>query len=432
MEPIYIRDPVHDYISVERPVIRDLLECPEVQRLRRIRQLGFSFVTYPGAEHSRFSHALGVMHLAELAVKQLAEHARGLGWSWSRLEKDAVVASALLHDVGHGPFSHVFERAFPHARTTQRKHEERTLEVVLQQTNINRILRKRSKDLPQLVHRFLTGVGQLEPKEMIARALLSSNFDLDRLDFVMRDSVFTGVRYGHVDAARLLHALCMDSQGRLAVRRKALAAVEELLYARYFMYWNVYYHKTTRCMEAVLLGWVNALWDAQDSLPDDISSMPLMRFIRGCETSSVFLSLDDSDVWSLAKRLATSEDPTLRDLSQRLLNRRPFKLITTELPDAHVQRKAMDWLDGETRYKSCYYYHQDKASDVAYNLLPYWEEKDGHQTDPVRILSKGDAAAQEVSRVSRVVAPLMDKITEDRVYAPEEVGADLKTRLNAT
>ncbi len=412
MQPFFIRDPVYDYITIERPVIRDLLACPEIQRLRRIRQLGFSLVTYPGAEHSRFTHSLGVYHLMTEAVT----HLRNDGLRFDRLAEDAAIAAALLHDIGHGPFSHCMERAMG---SSWPGHEEITRSIVRDTTPVRTVLRRRSKELPDLVWLLLKGEPEPTPVHKVIHGLLDGNFDLDRLDFIARDSVFTGVRIEHVDARRIINTLKHDKDNVLMVKAKGQTAMEEFLVARHFMYSAVYFHKTTRGMEAVFLAWVRRIRDPEVSpLPKAFVSSPLGDLLLKPFSLPTFFGVDDADVYVVAKGLERGRDKVLRDLSRRLLRRQPLRVVAGNITDAQRLREAMEYLDTKTEYPAEYYFHIDAPSDVPYDLRPYWEDPGLHRSDPIFVEVEGQPI--EITQRSPLVRALTSEDSTPRIYVPQE------------
>ena len=251
-----IRDPLYNYISIDTKKDRwllDLLDCPEVQRLRRIHQLGVSYLTYPGADHNRLAHSLGVVHLTQQALRHLGKDLGRRLPDQPRAVRRVLVA-ALIHDVGHGPFSHLFEPCLGI------DHEDWTKAIILsEETQVHQIL-KRHFD-----HTFPRRVAELIDKDnhdqpAWQKYLLSSQLDMDRLDYLRRDSLFTGAGYGHFDWFRLLNTFEIyedDESGRDIVwAEKSLLAIEEYIFSRYYMYQNVYLHKTTRGFEKM----VEAMW----------------------------------------------------------------------------------------------------------------------------------------------------------------------------
>ena len=246
------RDPLYNYIGLHRKrdgFLIDLMATPEVQRLRRIHQLGVSNFTYPGADHTRFAHSLGVTHLMNIVLSHLTQPGTPakVGSAWMALQ-----ATALLHDVGHGPFSHLFEPCL------DIKHERWSIAVVLdEESEVHHILKREAPHLPGHVAALIDSKNTDYPPWQ--RALMSSQLDVDRLDYLRRDSLFTGSGYGHFDWQRLLTTVQFtDDETDLVWPEKAALAIEEYIFARYYMYQNVYLHKTTRGFEALLQAMVEA------------------------------------------------------------------------------------------------------------------------------------------------------------------------------
>ncbi|MEM7808210.1 MAG: HD domain-containing protein, partial [Planctomycetota bacterium] len=237
-----IRDPVHDVIAFQLAdeadrLVFELLQCREVQRLRRIRQLGFASLAYPGADHSRYSHSLGVFATARQILDRLERDAFHLPPG----DRSATLAAALLHDLGHGPFSHVFERV------SGIHHEGVTRRLILDDTtDVHRTLIRFETTLPERVVALLECRGH-----PLACDVLSSQLDADRLDYLLRDNLMTGSRYGRYDLAWLIQAMTV-AERRLAIRRKGVSAAEAYLQARYHMYRHVYFHKVVRSAEGMV------------------------------------------------------------------------------------------------------------------------------------------------------------------------------------
>ncbi|MGI8896854.1 MAG: HD domain-containing protein, partial [Pyrinomonadaceae bacterium] len=242
-ERIY-RDPVHNIIrlrtdSDEGELMMRLIDAPEFQRLRRIKQLGLGLYTYQGAEHSRFTHSLGAFHLMTRVLDRLGEK-----YQIDPNDRAAARAAALLHDVGHGSFSHVMEKVLGF------HHESWTVQVVLsKETEIGRLLHSHSPQLPAKVAAIIE--GKFQPAAL--GQLVSSQLDVDRMDYLLRDSLMTGAKYGIYDLEWIINALAIDEEGdRIYVAARGLYAVEEYLQARYYMFRQVYFHRTLRSAEAVL------------------------------------------------------------------------------------------------------------------------------------------------------------------------------------
>ncbi|HEV8607969.1 MAG TPA: HD domain-containing protein, partial [Tepidisphaeraceae bacterium] len=239
-----IRDPVHDVIVLrtDRPLealLFRLLNAPQVQRLRRVRQLGMASLAYPGADHSRYSHSLGVMETARKMIGRLRSLVD------IDEEKEAVcLVGALLHDLGHGPFSHVFERV------SGLKHEGITRQIIEdEQGEVNRLLGDFDRQLPGRIVEML----ECRPRRSFYNDILASQLDADRFDYLLRDNLMTGSQYGGFDLNWLVMAITVDEKSdRLAVTAKGISAVEDYLQARYHMYRNVYFHKVVRSAEGMV------------------------------------------------------------------------------------------------------------------------------------------------------------------------------------
>ncbi|MEW6277913.1 MAG: HD domain-containing protein [Candidatus Eremiobacterota bacterium] len=317
-----LRDPVHGSLPIPFPVLLDLIDTPEFQRLRNIRQLGMCSTTFHGAEHSRFQHVLGVMWLMHRVLERW--HLRGMA-SLSEEERHSACAAAMLHDVGHGPFSHALERVFSGV-----DHE----------TLGHRIIRERlSPVLERHGLKAETVVAMLEgthPRPVF-HELLASQLDVDRMDYLLRDSLYTGVKYGLFDLERILHTLVplQDPRSGLvaALDLKGVDAVEEFLFSRYFMQWQVYRHRTVRSAEVLLRTVLERARHTFEVDPGSLHIPPNLRFLfQGGQPDSpafldAFLDLDDFDLFHAIKTWRGSSDPVLADLSVRFVCRRPYKVL---------------------------------------------------------------------------------------------------------
>jgi HD superfamily phosphohydrolase len=294
-----IRDPIYGYIFMTE-VERALIDTRPVQRLRRIKQLSGAHLTYPGAEHSRFSHSLGVMHLAGMVGNHFAE----MDYIDDR-DVQRVRIAGLLHDVGHGPFSHMYEEVLDRYRNMT--HEDVTQWLIVE-SEISDVLRQFGYS-PQEISKL--SVGRLESKEKrFLDQIIASQFDIDVMDYLVRDSHFTGVEYGNVDVIRLINSLDVIND-TLAVNINTLYALEALVIARYEMFKAVYFHRTVRAAEIMIVR-------AMDSANDDLE---LTSFKKPVD----FLLLDDSSV--LLRLLC------IRDLEKRNLK------IAHELAEMYTDRK---------------------------------------------------------------------------------------------
>ena len=333
-KPRLYRDPVHDTIalapdSVEGRLLMDLLDTPEMQRLRRIRQLGLSHFVYHGAEHSRFAHSVGC---AWLATRMLDQVARGAG-ALSAESRLVTIAAALLHDVGHGPFSHALEGL------SGVHHEARSVAIVLgKESGVHQALCRVDPTLPARVASWLgSGPPPRPPAPAYLRDIVSSQLDADRLDYILRDGVMTGVHIGHYDLARIV-AMIDVVDDHLALHHGAQQAVEGYLLARFHMYQQVYLHKTSRAAERMLVAALQrAAGLARDGRPPAWWPTPFGRVLLGeANDPESFCQIDDVDVWAALKRWTTDADRPLADLARGLVNRRLFK--TLHLPTTDTAR----------------------------------------------------------------------------------------------
>lgn len=405
------RDPVHDFITVTDPLLLQLIDTPEFQRLRRIRQLGASHGTYHGAEHSRFGHSLGVLWVMHKAIRRL----RNLGFGIEpEVERVAYVA-ALLHDVGHGPFSHALEGHL----TPGVRHEEWSCRILLEETSIHRLLREYDSALPAYVASVVDG-SWTGPQYV--RSLVSSQLDVDRMDYLIRDSLYTGVTYGRFDLERLINTLWVVDED-IVLMSKGIVAAEEYILARYFMYWQVYFHKTTRGHEHLMRQvWRRAVHLTQQGMmgPDE-APKPLYSFLRGTGDLDTYLRIDDYDLMAAFKAWTYHPDPVLSDLSRRFLHRDLLKAVfkvahesadLTRLPEVADLLGKMGW-DPE------YYLIVDRTSDVAYD---YYMAPDGSGGRRKPILALDESGRpQEIATLSHTIAAVATRRrVAVNIYVPEE------------
>ena len=316
-----INDPVFGFINIPNEFIYRIINHPYLQRLSRIKQLGLASFVYPGAEHTRFHHSLGAMHLMSEAINQL----RLNGHSITDEEKNAAMAAILMHDIGHGPFSHVLEEIL----VTGIDHED-----------ISLLLMKRiNDDLEGQLEMAVAIFTNSYPKHFLHQ-LVSGQLDVDRLDYLRRDSFFTGVTEGNIGSARILKMLNLRN-GKLVIEAKGIYSIENFLMARRLMYWQVYLHKTAIAAEKML---VNTLKRVKFLLQRNISvdmpevlryflsqSLDRNSFEKSPQALDFYIKLDDHDIWSALKIWAEHPDKVLSLLSNGLINRSLFKIeIGTE------------------------------------------------------------------------------------------------------
>jgi len=414
-ERIY-RDPVHNIIRLRtdtdegRLMVR-LIDSNEFQRLRRIKQLGLALFTYQGAEHSRFTHSLGVLHLMTRVLDRLGEKYR-----IDEEARAAARAAALLHDIGHGPFSHVMEKVLNF------HHEAWTVEAVTSSdTEVGEVLRSFSPSLPRRIAEIIE--GRFRPAFLAQ--LVSSQLDVDRMDYLLRDSLMTGAKYGYYDLEWVINAIEVDeASDRIYVSARGLYAVEEYLQARYYMFRQVYFHRTLRSAEAVLRSTLRRALEVTEA-GGDAWSAPGTAFEKVLRRSPLSLAdhleMDDSDVLFHIKQWQNSDDRILRDLSRRFVGRRLFKAIDLDMPEADRagflsaarERIAAAGFDAD------YYFIEDHAGDI-----PYYSYYSVDAVEPKSLIYVEDGYARpsirEISEVSESVRGLRG-YRLDRVCFPPEV-----------
>ena len=330
-----INDPVFGFIKIPRGLLYDIVQHPLFQRLNRINQLGLAFVVYPGARHTRFQHSLGAFHLMSEAILSLQQ--KGLFVFDS--EAEAVGAAILMHDIGHGPFSHVLENTL----ISGISHEDISL---LMMERINR-------DLGQQLGMAIAIFRDQYPKRFLHQ-LISSQLDMDRLDYLRRDSFYTGVTEGNIGSARIIKMLNVVDD-RLVVEQKGIYSIENYLTSRRLMYWQVYMHKTAVAFERVL---VNVLTRAKDLTRQghDVFAAPALKYFLSHdvdrahfeahqeEALQMYSELDDSDIWSALKVWRHDKDTVLATLASDMLDRHIFKAHVSEQPfsDEDIDRTAHD------------------------------------------------------------------------------------------
>ena len=418
-ERIY-RDSVHNIIrlktdSPEGELLVRLVDSVEFQRLRRVRQLGLAHFAYQAAEHSRFTHSLGAFHLATRTLAKLRTK-----YTISDSDHTAVRAAALLHDIGHGPFSHVVETILGF------HHEDFTIAAVLSdETEAGRMLREYSAELPEKVAAIIRGTF----RPMALAQLVSSQLDVDRMDYLLRDSLMTGVKYGVFDLEWIIKSLEIDEAAdRLYVSARGIYAVEDYLQARYYMFRQVYFHRTLRAAEAILQSLLRrGLVLFQSGQPVWYSPGNAMEKILNAERLSLkeHLSLDDNDLIYCIKQWQRSSDPVLADLCSRFLNRRLFKAFDLDMPDD--ERQA--FVD-ETRriierqgFDPAYYLIEDKAGDIKHYF---------YATDPANPKNQiyvedgfSRPVIREISEVSSAVRGLQTGYRIHRLAFPAELKVEI-------
>lgn len=393
-----LRDPIHSYIHVDLQVIWDCINAKEFQRLRRIHQLGGNFQVYHTAEHSRFAHSLGVYEIVRRMVNEVTELSEVL----SEYEKATVMLAGLLHDIGHGPFSHAFEAI------SSVKHEEFTERVILEDTEIHRILSEVNPNLPKEVASI---INYTHPNEYLNQ-IVSGQLDADRMDYLLRDAYFTGTSYGNFDLERVIRTLRVKDK-KIVVKESGIHTVEDYIMARYHMYWQVYFHPVARSYESILTMLFQRMKELYKTNPELIAEckMFIPFLIDQTPTVQDHFKLDEAAALYGFTLLSESTDSILADLSSRLLNRRLFIYATLH------NDEELENVKEEVRkrgYDPKYYVTSDEAYQRPYQ--PY-QTSAGHN---IWVLSE-ENEVKELSEVSLIVQAIVNgKSKEDKkVFYPE-------------
>lgn len=326
-----INDPVFGFIHIPQGVLYTLVQHPVVQRLTRIKQMGISSVVYPGAQHTRFQHSLGAFYLTGEAIVQL----KAKGHDITDQEAEAVKIAILLHDVGHGPFSHVLENTIIKGVP----HEEISLMLM------ERINKEMNGKLDLAIRIFKN-----EYPKTFLHQLVSGQLDMDRLDYLRRDSFYTGVTEGNIGSARIIKMLNVKDD-HLVVESKGIYSIENFLMARRLMYWQVYLHKTSVAYETMLISTLLRAYELARQ-GEELFCPPALRFFlyrdierdtfyQDPECLNNFLHLDDNDIWTSLKVWSTHHDKILSTLSRGVINRNIFKVEISSQPYSEERKKEL-------------------------------------------------------------------------------------------
>lgn len=394
-----LRDPVHGYIHVDLQVVWDVINSAWFQRMRRIHQLGGACMVYHCAEHTRFGHSLGVYEIVRRMVTEVPDIARAL----NEKEKVTAMLAGLLHDIGHGPYSHAFEGI------TRTSHEEFTCRIIEQHTEITDILEGCCKGLSHDV----ADVIRHKSANPLLTQLISSQLDADRFDYLLRDAYFTGTKYGEYDLERILRTLRVHDNNQLVVKESGVYAVENYIMARYHMYWQVYYHPVARSYECILHALFRRLKDLGMENKDD-SVIPLLDPIIAGKRIRLedYFRMDEASFGYAFQCLCSHQDPIIRDLAERIRDRHLFEYAdSTPVTNRHL-RNALK----KEGYDLKYYWCRDEVSQSPY--VPYGEDQSGS----VFVRMK-DGTTMELSNASNIVYSLIHgpKKEDNKVFFPGEI-----------
>ncbi|MGM9927031.1 MAG: HD domain-containing protein [Bacillus sp. (in: firmicutes)] len=408
------KDPVHRYVYVRDRVIWDLIGTKEFQRLRRIKQLGTTFLTFHGAEHSRFNHSLGVYEIVRRIVDEVF-----VGRSkWNEEERLLSLCAALLHDLGHGPFSHSFEKVF------HLDHEEFSRKIILGETEVHTVLKRVGVDFPQKVADV---IAKTYPNKLVV-SLISSQIDADRMDYLQRDAYYTGVSYGHFDMERLLRLL-RPQEDQVVIKSSGMHAVEDYIMSRYQMYWQVYFHPVTRSAEVILTKILHRAKELfEKGYEFKVVPAHFQSLFVGKVTVQDYIRLDENIVMYYFQQWEHETDPILCDLCRRFVNRRLFKYVEFQ-PSQSGMNKLMQLttLFKKAGIDPAYYLEVDSSSDLPYDFYRPGEEE---ERLPIHLLTS-NGEIKELSRESEIVDAVTGKRrTDHKLYFPEDFLRDESSKQN--
>lgn len=356
-----INDPVYGFITIPDSLTYDIIEHPWFQRMRRIKQLGLTHYTYPSAQHTRFQHAIGAMHLMSLAIDVL----KAKGIPITREEATGVTLAILLHDIGHGPFSHTLEQSIVPGMS----HEE-----------LSRLFMARLNEQFGGALELAYAIFNNTYHKRFLHQLVSSQLDMDRLDYLSRDSFFTGVAEGVISTDRIIKMLTVEND-ELVVEAKGIYSIEKFLVSRRLMYWQVYLHKTVIAADQMLVNLLKRAKHLGESGVEMFATPVLKAFLtenpgkEAFESDPLWLErfalLDDVDIFASIKVWVNHPDAVLSDLCNRLINRNLFRAEMQRVPfaEAYVEKVKRE---ATLKYnlhpdESCYYVTHERVENKAYN-----------------------------------------------------------------
>lgn len=397
-----LRDVIHGYIHVDLQIIWDLIDTKEVQRLRRIHQLGGNFQVYHTAEHSRFSHALGVYEI----VRRMVHEIQDLRHALTPEEKVYVMVAALLHDLGHFPFSHAFEDV------AKVSHEAYSIRIILEDSEVHRVLTNVDTQLPKKIASIL----DYTYSNPLLNQMISGQLDADRMDYLLRDAYFTGTSYGAFDLERILRTIRVKDN-KIVVKESGIHSIEDYIMARYHMFWQVYYHPVCRSYEVVLQKLFQRMQYLFDNHDSEILELTMfIPFLKQNITVEDHFEFDENAVFYGFSLLTKVSDEIISDLANRLLNRNLFAYQTMNHPRVLDSVKEKLKING---YDLEYYCIIDMTSQGPYS--PYGEKVG----NVIWVLSE-DGRVAELSTRSVIVDSLVrGEVKQDiKVFYPKIIEED--------
>jgi HD superfamily phosphohydrolase len=408
------RDPVYGYIHVEHQVIWDLVNTKEFQRLRKIHQLGGVSYVFHTANHTRFDHSLGTYHIA----RRMALEVKGLDNLLGPRGQILFYVASLLHDIGHGSFSHAFEEAFGIS------HEKYTISIILGDTEINRVLRKFDAEMATDVASIINREG----RHVLIESLISSQLDSDRLDYLVRDAYFTGATYGEIDVDRIIRMMRIKDN-RVVYKASGIHAIEDYLMSRFHMYWQVYFHPVGRSFEIMLNKLYLRIRDLHKAgFRFEGIATKLIEFIENHDDIQKYLRLNDYLIMSMVDELSEKNtDDVLYNLANKLSGRHLFKDVQGPHPNDLYDRMVKNLEAKHVDYR--YFLHLDNVKQIVYN-----DKYSIEKADSIRILDdNGDIVP--IHEYSEIVKSLVTAAAKSEIrlfYDPEFININEVIKSNAT
>ena len=441
-----IRDPVHGLIvfgdendkhqNETDQIAWNLLNTSEFQRLRRIRHLGFSDLVYPGATHSRFAHSIGVYHIARRLIEVIRRRLEFDGNRFCQERARVALLAALLHDIGHGPLSHVFEQVSVETAGSKKRHERWSAEIIQGDTQVNRVLRDVDEKLPECIGVLLND----EDTKDIYATIVSSQFDADRLDYLQRDRLMTGIKTGHVDFDWLLDCIEVGeiTTGQddppvpvpcLYLNHKGVQVAEEYLEARFRLYTAVYMHKTTRAAEK-MLDYLLTI-SVQELPPEDSARKdPILQYFTSPSPSlALYLNLDDGAIWRTLDVLASSSRKPVAELASRLRDRRLYKCLdvgSQDSPNGNLYIRFRRELGEKSSKDNSLLF--DDAEVAFYKWYDFTDDTSALNKILVKTRAE-NREPEDIANVSPIFFPLRDASRIQRVYAQDQNHLEKITKI---
>ncbi len=404
LEEKVFRDPVYGYVHVFDKLIWDLIQTKEVQRLRRIKQLGGTYMVFHTAEHSRFSHSLGVYEMARKIIRALMY----CGTVLEEEERLLVLSAALLHDLGHGPFSHSFESVF------NVRHELFTERIIMEDTEVNQVLESYQKGFATKVRDVINKTYE----NPLVINIISSQLDADRLDYLLRDAYFTGAPYGEIDVERILRTMRVVNN-KIVYKVSGMHAIEDYLMSRYQMYWQVYLHSTGRSFDLVIqnmLRRVRELVLSGYQFRHPIGALADL-FLEKDLSVETYLKFDDATISHYASLFVEEEDEILSDFADRFIHRRLLKEMHY-VPNDEVNKNLIKIREYMSilGINPTYYLITDHSVKTPYD---YYGHKTNCLPDCIELLMR-DGSIKEISEVSTIIKGIIavKPKQEYKIYFP--------------